>query len=76
MQAVRTVPDSLMSSVDGVVDGLSRVLQVKTAREETGKVSASIDTEVIMFAVYKMLLIYISIKYIISPKYNSFIFTL
>ncbi|XP_014290688.1 sorting nexin-13 isoform X2 [Halyomorpha halys] len=45
MQAVRTVPDSLMSSVDGVVDGLSRVLQVKTTREETGKVSASIDIE-------------------------------
>ncbi|KAL1116862.1 hypothetical protein AAG570_005331 [Ranatra chinensis] len=27
MQAMRTVPDSLMSSVDGVVDGLTRVLQ-------------------------------------------------
>lgn len=45
MQAVRTVPDSLMSSVDGVVDGLSKVLQVKNTREETGKVSAAIDTE-------------------------------
>lgn len=56
MQAVRTVPDSVLSSVDGMVDGLSRVLQVRTAttakdsitREgpETLKVGASLDTEV------------------------------
>ncbi|XP_073990966.1 sorting nexin-13-like isoform X2 [Rhodnius prolixus] len=55
MQAVRTVPDSVLSSVDGMVDGLSRVLQVRTAttakdsitREgpETLKVGASLDTE-------------------------------
>ncbi|KAK9499578.1 hypothetical protein O3M35_002596 [Rhynocoris fuscipes] len=56
MQAVRTVPDSVLSSVDGMVDGLSRVLQVRTASAakdniqrgggpETLKVGASLDTE-------------------------------
>lgn len=49
MQAVRTVPDSVMSSVDGMVDNLSKVLQVRTVGKEgseTAKVGASLDAEV------------------------------
>uniref|UniRef100_A0A0A9ZF17 Sorting nexin-13 n=2 Tax=Lygus hesperus TaxID=30085 RepID=A0A0A9ZF17_LYGHE len=48
MQAVRTVPDSVMSSVDGMVDNLSKVLQVRTVSKEgaeTVKVGASLDAE-------------------------------
>ncbi|BES92879.1 Sorting nexin C terminal [Nesidiocoris tenuis] len=48
MQAVRTVPDSVMSSVDGMVDNLSKVLQVRTVGKEgseTAKVGASLDAE-------------------------------
>lgn len=50
MQAVRTVPDSVMNSVDGMVDNLSKVLQVRTTSKEgseTVKVGSSIDAEVI-----------------------------
>ncbi|XP_054270445.1 sorting nexin-13 [Macrosteles quadrilineatus] len=52
-QTVRTLPDNLLSTVDGVMDGLSKVLQysgVKPSRDdsidaESCKVGASLDIE-------------------------------
>jgi hypothetical protein len=43
------MPDNLLSTVDGVMDGLSRVFQTKPAPskdEESSKVGASLDQEV------------------------------
>ena len=48
-QAVRSMPDNLLSTVDGVMDGLSRVFQTKptpSKDEESMKVGASLDQEV------------------------------
>ena len=46
--AVRSVPDSLLSTVDSVVDGLSRVFQNRTTEreDESVKVGAVLDAEV------------------------------
>lgn len=48
-QAVRSMPDNLLSTVDGVMDGLSRVFQTKSntskVDEESMKVGASLDQE-------------------------------
>ncbi|XP_026279783.1 sorting nexin-13 [Frankliniella occidentalis] len=48
-QAVRSMPDNLLSTVDGVMDGLSKVFQTKPnpskIDEESMKVGASIDQE-------------------------------
>lgn len=49
-QAVRTMPDNLMSTVDGVMDGISKVFQGKTIRApcfyESMKVGASLHVDV------------------------------
>lgn len=48
----RTLPDNLLSTVDGVMDGLSRVLQYSGVKRddscdtEACKVGASLDIEV------------------------------
>lgn len=48
--AVKTMPDNLLNTVDGVMEGFSRVFQQKSSRheeeEETMKVSSEIDFEV------------------------------
>ncbi|XP_067006541.2 sorting nexin-13 [Anabrus simplex] len=48
-QAVRTMPDNLLSTVDGVMDGISKVFQTRTIRPsgfyESMKVGASLHVE-------------------------------
>lgn len=50
-QAVRSMPDNLLSTVDGVMDGLTKVFQTKPnpskVDEESMKVGASLDQEVL-----------------------------
>jgi sorting nexin-13 len=49
-QAVRTMPDNLMSTVDGVMDGINKVFQGKAIRPpgfcESMKVGASLHVDV------------------------------
>ena len=49
-QAVRTMPDNLMSTVDGVMDGINKVFQGKVIRPpvfcESMKVGASLHVDV------------------------------
>lgn len=51
-QAVRTMPDNLMSTVDGVMDGINKVFQGKAMRPpgfyESMKVGASLHVDVSM----------------------------
>lgn len=47
--AVKTMPDNLLNTVDGVMEGFSRVFQKPSRNdeeEETMKVSSEIDVEV------------------------------
>lgn len=64
-QAVRTMPDNLISTMDGMMDGLSKVLQYggvnRLNREDAGdseatKVGASLDTEVCLCISFKWLI--------------------
>lgn len=58
-QAVRSMPDNLLSTVDGVMDGLSRVFQTKptpSKDEESMKVGASLDQEVLIGIHFSVLL--------------------
>lgn len=52
-QAVRTMPDNLMSTVDGVMDGISKVFQGKAIRPpgfyESMKVGASLHVDVSVY---------------------------
>lgn len=53
-QAVRSMPDNLLSTVDGVMDGLTKVFQTKPnpskVDEDSMKVGASLDQEVFFFS--------------------------
>lgn len=48
-QAVKTMPDNMLSTVDGVMDGISKLFgnsRKNSMLYESAKVGASIDTEV------------------------------
>lgn len=79
-QTVRTLPDNLISTVDGVMDGLNKVLQYSGVKGqfrqdscdgEAIKVGASLDIEVNLIFIYEISLLLSKIHLYLFIKENT-----